>query len=126
MLNESSRYGPNADAANFRGSPPKKRDQMKGYWIVLGSDIADQQAQHEYAKLWTPLAAKYGAQLKALDAPTVLLEVQSTRRLTIVEFPTYEQAKACYADPAYVDAKVHALNASEREVLLLKGDLAFD
>ena len=29
---------------------------MKGYWIVLGSDVTDPDAQQAYGKLWAPIA----------------------------------------------------------------------
>jgi uncharacterized protein (DUF1330 family) len=41
-----------------------------------------------------------------------------------VEFPTYEQAKACYNDAAYGEAKPFALRASSRELIIIEGDLA--
>ncbi|WEK12228.1 MAG: DUF1330 domain-containing protein [Candidatus Pseudomonas colombiensis] len=41
-----------------------------------------------------------------------------------VEFPSYEQAKACYNDPAYSHAKAFALRASRRELIIIKGDLS--
>ncbi|MFT4437750.1 DUF1330 domain-containing protein [Caballeronia sp. 15715] len=97
---------------------------MKGYWIVLGSEIDDQEEQSEYVKLWAPIAERYRAKLKSIDFGTVLVECKSTTRIVAVEFPSYEQAKACYADPAYVEAKTHALKASTREFLILEGDIA--
>jgi uncharacterized protein (DUF1330 family) len=98
--------------------------EVKGYWIVLGSDVTDQEAQHIYAQLWAPIAAKYGAKLKSLDIGTVLKEAGTTKRVLVVEFPSDEQAKACYSDPAYEEAKKHALKASKRELLIVEGDLA--
>jgi|ERR1700712_4990308 uncharacterized protein (DUF1330 family) len=97
---------------------------MKGYWIVLGSEVSDQKEQQAYGKLWAPIAEKYGAKMKILDPGAALVEAQSTTRVIAVEFPTYEQAKACYTDPAYEEAKRHALKASKRELLILEGDLA--
>jgi len=40
-----------------------------------------------------------------------------------VEFPSYEQANACYDDPAYQEARQFALQASERELLIFEGEL---
>jgi len=36
---------------------------MKGYWIVRGSAVKDEQAMQEYARLWKPLGEKYNARL---------------------------------------------------------------
>jgi hypothetical protein len=38
---------------------------MKGYWLILGTEITDQVAQDEYNRLWAPIAAKYKARLKS-------------------------------------------------------------
>lgn len=97
---------------------------MKGYWIVLGSEVTDPDAQQAYGKLWAPIAEKFGAKLKSLDPGAVLKEAETTRRVVVVEFPSYERALACYADPAYDEAKQHALKASKRELLIVEGDLA--
>jgi uncharacterized protein (DUF1330 family) len=97
---------------------------VKGYWIVLGSELTDPEAQRAYGKLWGPIAEKFGAKLKSLDPGAVLKEAETTRRVVIVEFPSYEQALACYADPAYEEAKQYAFKASKRDLLIIEGDLA--
>ncbi|TGQ24896.1 DUF1330 domain-containing protein, partial [Mesorhizobium sp. M4B.F.Ca.ET.214.01.1.1] len=28
---------------------------MKGYWLIIGTEISDQQAQAEYGRLWKPI-----------------------------------------------------------------------
>ena len=95
---------------------------MKGYWIILGATVTDTQAQQEYGRLWGPIAEKYGAKLKALDAGA-LLEAHSSSRVMAVEFESYAQAKACYEDPAYGQAKEFALKAYRREMIIIEGDL---
>lgn len=95
---------------------------MKGYWIILGSDVTDQAAQQEYGRLWAPIGERYGARVRSLDAG-VLVESRSSRRVLAVEFPSYEQAQACYKDPAYTQAKEFALRASQRELIIIEGDL---
>lgn len=95
---------------------------MKGYWIILGSAVTAPEAQQEYSRLWAPIGQKYGAKIKVLDA-SALVESQSTHRVVAVEFASYEQAKACYNDPAYTQAKEFALRASRREVIIIEGEL---
>lgn len=97
---------------------------MKGYWVVLGGDVTDQDAQKQYGALWAPIAEKYQAKLKVLDANTVLAEAGQTRRVLLVEFPSLDAAKACYADSAYQEAKAVALKAYRRELLIVEGDFA--
>ncbi|SIT48127.1 conserved hypothetical protein [Paraburkholderia ribeironis] len=96
---------------------------MKGYWLILGGDLKDQDAQKKYGELWAPIAEKYDAKVRVLDRHAVLKEAQTTTRVVVVEFPSYEQAKACYADAAYQEAARFAMQASERELLVLQGEL---
>ncbi|WEK32875.1 MAG: DUF1330 domain-containing protein [Candidatus Pseudomonas phytovorans] len=96
---------------------------MKGYWIIFGADVVDADAQQEYSRLWAPISDKYMAKIKVLE-PGALVEFHSSTRVLIVEFPSYEQARACYNDPAYADAKQFATRASRREMVIIEGDLA--
>ncbi len=96
---------------------------MKGYWIVIGTAISDQEAQADYGRLWKPIAEKYQAKLNPLKTAPALLEERDANRVTIVEFPSYAIARACYDDPAYAEAKAFALKASKRELLVVEGDL---
>jgi uncharacterized protein (DUF1330 family) len=96
---------------------------MKGYWIILGTGVTDKDAQQAYGALWAPIAEKYQAKLKTVDASSVLKERRDTQRVLVVEFPSHEAAIACYEDPAYQEAKQFALRASNRELLILAGEL---
>ena len=97
---------------------------MKGYWLTLGAEISDQVAQTEYGRLWQPIAQKYQARLNPSSVPPILKEARDTRRVIVVEFPSYEIAKACYDDPAYQKAARHAQQASDRQLLIFEGELA--
>ena len=96
---------------------------MKGYWVILGTQITDQAAQHEYNRLWAPIAVNYQARLNPTKLPPLLKEARNTARVVIVEFPSYEAAKACYDDSAYQHAKEFGLRASERDLLIFEGDI---
>lgn len=96
---------------------------MKGYWLILGSEITDQAAQVEYGRLWAPIAKKYQARINPAKVPPVLKEARNTARVVVVEFPSYEIAKSCYADPAYQEAMKFALKASKRDLLMFEGEI---
>ncbi|TIW23046.1 MAG: DUF1330 domain-containing protein [Mesorhizobium sp.] len=96
---------------------------MKGYWLIVGTEISDDGAQGEYARLWKPIAEKYQARISPLKVPPLLKEARDARRVIVVEFPSYELALACYDDPDYGEARRFALQASNRELLILKGEL---
>jgi uncharacterized protein (DUF1330 family) len=95
---------------------------MKGYWIILGAEVTDLEAQQTYGRLWQPIAEKYNARLRVLGAE-VLRESWGASRVLAVEFESYALAKACYDDPAYTEAKAHALRASQRQLIIIEADL---
>ncbi len=78
---------------------------MKGYWLIVGTEISDQEAQAEYGRLWKPIGEKYQARTNTTKQPPLLVEARDAGRMILVEFPSLEIAKACYADPAYEEAK---------------------
>lgn len=96
---------------------------MKGYWLIIGTEITDEVAQKDYGEVWKPIAAKYGARVNQLATPPLLLEARDARRVIVVEFPSYEIARACYDDREYQEARLLALKASKRELLIIQGDL---
>lgn len=97
---------------------------MKGYWLILGTPVTDEAAQKEYGALWAPIAGRYGARLVREQDAVEAREVRDATRVLLVEFPTFEAAKACYDDPAYGEAREHALAAAERSLVLLRGEIA--
>lgn len=94
---------------------------MAGYWIVRASEVTDQEAQRSYGKAWAPLAERYGAQMIAGPGRIAALEGDPVARAFIVKFGTYEQALACYEDPAYQAAAVFGKKASSRDLVILEG-----
>ncbi|SAL83175.1 hypothetical protein AWB68_06805 [Caballeronia choica] len=52
---------------------------MKGYWLILGSNVEDHAAQERYAALWKPIASRYQASVRMLDV-TAVLEKESIAR----------------------------------------------
>lgn len=93
---------------------------MKGYWLMLRTEIADQKAPEECGKLWAPIAGNFGARLNPTKVTPILKETRGAR-VVIVEFPSLEQAKACYDDPAYPEAMRFAPQMSKRELLVFRG-----
>ncbi|PBC01231.1 DUF1330 domain-containing protein [Mesorhizobium sp. WSM3860] len=96
---------------------------MKGYWLIIGTEISDQEAQAEYARRWKPIGEKYQARSNACTVPPMLVEARDAGRVIVVELPSLEIAKACYNDPAYDEARRFALRASNRVLLIFEGDL---
>jgi uncharacterized protein (DUF1330 family) len=94
---------------------------MPGYWIVRTSEITDQEAQRSYGTAWRPIAERYGAQIIAGPGRIATKEGHPVARAFIVRFESYEQALACYEDPAYQAAATFGKKASQRDVIILEG-----
>ena len=93
---------------------------MAGYFMIRSTNVADQAAFDEYAKLWAPIAAKYGAKFIAgRGVRHETREGDDYPRNSIVEFPSYEQALACYDDPDYQEALGLAHRAYEQRELVI-------
>lgn len=70
---------------------------MKGYWLILGTEITDPDAQAEYVRLWAPIAERYGARIIRGDAAPELKEAGDKSRVLLVEFASLSEAKADYS-----------------------------
>lgn len=97
---------------------------MKGYWLILGTAVTDAAAQKEYGALWAPIAGRYGARLVPAPEAVDAREARDATRILLVEFPSFEAARACYDDPAYRDAREVAARAASRSLVLLRGEIA--
>ena len=73
---------------------------MGGYWIIRGT-IKDSDAYAQYAQGWAPIGERFKAQFLAASGAHETREGPDFPRVAIVAFPSYEQALACYDDPAY-------------------------
>ena len=92
---------------------------MPGYWMVKGGDIEDRAAYEEYVKRWKPIGERFGARL--LAGGRLNAREGAWGRAVIVEFPSFEQAVACYEDEEYQAALPFARKAYERELAILEG-----
>lgn len=93
---------------------------MAGYWIIHGT-IKDQAAFEEYARLWKPIAERYNARFLVPGKRHETREGKDYERVVVVEFPSFEQAVACYDDPDYKAALVPAMQAYDRNLTIVDG-----
>ena len=94
---------------------------MAGYWMIRGSEIKDAAALQEYAELWPPIAARYGAEIIAGKGEFDTREGPHYSRQMLVRFDSYALAIACYEDPEYQAAMKLVQQAYERELSILEG-----
>jgi len=94
---------------------------MPGYWVVTASKIVDDDAFAEYRKHWGAIAEKYNAKMLAALNGHENVEGDAADRVTLVEFPTYEDALAAYNDPEYQKAVPFVQKAGARNLFIVKG-----
>ena len=94
---------------------------MTAYAIVR-VNVTDPEKYAEYTKRTPAAVAAFGGRFIARGGTTETLEGPTeTRRVVVVEFPDFEQAKACFASPAYAEAKSYRVGAAEMEVVIVDG-----
>ena len=95
---------------------------MPGYWISHGT-IKDREAYTEYHRLWTPIEEKYQARFLAGGGRHETREGADHKRVAIIEFPSYQQALACYVDSEYQACLPYALKAyaNQRDLMIVEG-----
>jgi len=94
---------------------------MPGYWMIR-SDVTDREAFAEYAKLASPILAKHGGRFISYGQRHETREGSDVPRNVIIEFPTYEDAVACYDDPDYRASLELARKAMRRELVIVDSD----
>ena len=86
----------------------EKSQIAPAYGIAFNEGILDEATANRYGELVVPIIEQYGGRFIIADTKPIVLEGKlPSGRLTMVEFPSMERAKAWYNSPEY--APVHAL-----------------
>lgn len=92
----------------------------KGYWIVR-SDVIDKEKFGEYLKRTPAAISKYGGTVLVRAGTHEVVEGASRSRNTIIEFPSYQMALACWNSEKYQEAKKYRIDAAELDVVIIEG-----
>jgi uncharacterized protein (DUF1330 family) len=92
----------------------------KGYWVVT-ANIADPEGFTPYRETAGAIIAEHGGNAIVRGDVTELVEGQSHGRSFIVEFPSYQAAKDCYASPAYQAAIELRKDAARFDLVIAEG-----
>lgn len=92
----------------------------KGY-IIARVTVDDPDAYALYAKGAFGAMQTYGARILARGGKAEALEGPSRPRNVILEFESYEKAKAYFTSPEYQAARQHRVNGSAGEFVLVEG-----
>ena len=92
----------------------------KCYWIGR-IDVRDPEAYKKYVETGRPAYQRYNAKFLARGGRTEVLEGKARARNVIIEFPSMEEALACYNSPEYTAARAIRQTVSEGEFVLVEG-----
>lgn len=92
----------------------------KGYWIVK-ADVYDQEKFLAYASKTPSALNKYGGKFLARAGRYEVVEGSTRSRNTIIEFPSFDMAMACWNSEEYQEAKQHRLGTAELDIVVVEG-----
>lgn len=92
----------------------------KGYWIAH-VDVTDPAAYERYRAANAEAFAKYGARFLVRGGVQEVMEGDLRARGVVLEFPSIEAARACYASPEYQAAKALRDPASDGDLAIIEG-----
>lgn len=92
----------------------------KGY-IIARVTVEDDEAYMRYAQGAGAAMKKYGARILARGGKYEPLDGQARPRNVVLEFESYDQAKAYFNSPEYQAARAHRLGKSVGEFVLVEG-----
>lgn len=92
----------------------------KGYWIAHGI-ILDPEAYDRYRAANGAVFAEYGARFLVRGGPQEVAEGDQKPRTVVIEFPSFEAAKACFASEGYQAAKALREGAANTDLVIVEG-----
>jgi uncharacterized protein (DUF1330 family) len=92
----------------------------KGYWIGR-IDVTDPDAYRKYVAADAVAFAKYGARFLVRGGKADAVEGTGRQRNVVIEFPSYDQAVACWRSPEYVKAREFRVGAAVADIVIVEG-----
>lgn len=92
----------------------------KGYWMFHVT-VSDPETYKKYIERDAEPFAKYGARFLARGGEFTVVEGTARERHVIIEFDSYEAARACYESPEYQAASTFRRVAAITDLVIVKG-----
>ncbi|WP_158965728.1 DUF1330 domain-containing protein [Chachezhania sediminis] len=92
----------------------------KGY-IIGHITVTDPEAYQEYVIKDTPILKGLGGKFIVRGGQSETPEGATQNRHVVIEFPTYEEAKAAYYDPDYQAVAEIRRRTAESTIILVEG-----
>jgi len=93
---------------------------MKAYWIAHVT-VTDSDQYRFYAEGAGEAFRKYQARILARGGRHSQLEGTGRPRNVVIEFPSFEDAVACYNSPEYQSARAKRQRAGIGEIVIVEG-----
>lgn len=95
---------------------------MKGY-VIVNVDVHDKDRYPEYVKVAPQSIQAHGGRYIARGGRTVKLEgtAWEPKRVVLLEFPSFEQAKAWWESQMYAEPKKLRQACARTEMILVEG-----
>ena len=93
----------------------------KTYWIARVDLHGDPETYKKYVETAKPAFERHKARFMARGGKTEVLEGKARARNVIIEFPSMEEALACYHSAEYTAARAIRQAISEGEFVLVEG-----
>ena len=93
----------------------------KGYWIAL-VDVKNMDGyRNSYVAGLAEVFRKFGGRYLTRGGATETVEGHAKSRVVIIEFPSYDQAMACYKSPEYSKLIPHRKANAEADLIVTEG-----
>ena len=92
----------------------------KAYWIARVT-VSNPDQYKLYAEATPAAFQKHGAVVLARGGRASQLEGDGRPRNVVIEFPSYDEAIACYNSPEYQSAKAKRRGAGEADIVIVEG-----
>jgi uncharacterized protein (DUF1330 family) len=101
------------------GAPPAAAARG-GYWIAH-VDVTDPEGYKSYQVANAVPFGKFGARFLVRGGRQEVTEGRARSRTVVIEFPSYEAARACYHSPDYQAAKALRQGKGEIDLVIIEG-----
>ena len=107
-------------AVNGIAEPSPASDAKQGYWIAR-FDVRDAEAYRPYVGAAKPAFERHRARFLARGGEHQALEGLARARNVLIEFPSLDEALACWHSDEYQRAREHRLPVSTGEIVIVEG-----
>jgi uncharacterized protein (DUF1330 family) len=94
---------------------------MVAYVVVMRERSKDLSQVGSYISKAQSASANHAMTIRALRGKHEVVEGAPVETVTILEFPTYEEAQAWYHDPSYQEALCDRQKAGDYHVVIVEG-----